>query len=183
MQRRKLTKVTDLPSEFKLDNYLSNEKYPTPLWFWSKMLEARVHRMVIAGDREHVDLEELRKGAMCLLKNPLWPATRWPLVGDWGLCGIGALIADQTAGDYFEDAQTATDDDRLKAWRLAWIQQCERGPYASPSQCDLDMPTWKMYDQLGVWRSGVTITVNLAGAEEVLVDDFRTWLRQTQSEF
>jgi hypothetical protein len=179
--------LSDLPKFFDLKKYEACATFGASEWH-NNLMHRTLRRSMAADHRAHY-LDELRRGADHFLNAPI-VAPRELRDGDgYSKNVFRSQVRDQTAfellvGHSFLDG----DEDRACRYRDAFAimdremhGETKYDEAAAQAYEALDVPAWKMLNDLGTSISGeVVVNVDLFASEEKLVDDFRAWLRVTR---
>ncbi len=183
MKKRLINDVADLPKDFELSSYSSQEYFGIQDWCANLKLRALVRNIDSSIDKKW--------SADYVLRNPLLSENACAeflsvaLEGDimrsqvFDLCTHDALEPHlyfsgerrplKKYTDYFDDAYSETIDDEMceKAWTTL-----------------LDTPYWKAKQACGITENSelVCAVVDLRMPEDQLVNQFRLWLRNIKFE-
>ncbi|MGU7853104.1 DUF6387 family protein [Burkholderia orbicola] len=177
--------------EFSIDKYNACASFDCADWF-ENLMHRRL-RLNMFKDHGDFYLDELIKTSNRFLRQPILPR-RQLKEGDGYVKNVfRSQVRDETALDAMSGYWSLdTFSDRPAA--VAYIEAfgvIEREIFGDTKSdaashaayAKLDVPVWKMMQEVGVDHMGeFAVTVDLFASEDKLVDDFRKWIRSTRKE-
>lgn len=188
MRSSKAMQSSDLPKSFDLRKYEACAEFGASGWYHNLMMRA-LRRNTAATHREAY-LDELKRGADHFLENPMVPASDLQEGDGYSKNVFRSQIRDQTAYELVSGRWILdTYGDRQPSYQEAFATMdrevfgdTKYDEAAEKAYDALDVPAWKMMNDLGVDQSGeVVVNVDLFASEDKLIDDFRIWLRATRA--
>jgi hypothetical protein len=187
MNKNSAFQLSDLPKFFDLKKYEACATFGAAEWH-NNLMHRTLRRGMATDHRAHY-LEELRRGADYFLNAPIAPPRELRDGDGYSKNVFRSQVRDQTAFELLVGHSfVGGDDDRARDYRDAFAimdremhGETKYDQAAARAYETLDVPAWKMLNDVGISTSGeVLVSVDLFASEEKLVDDFRSWLRVTR---